>query len=40
MVTFDSFSFFRKRVTATLDSSGVTAARTSNGEPHMRLLLG
>ncbi|PTW62816.1 hypothetical protein C8N35_101864 [Breoghania corrubedonensis] len=38
VVTFDSFSSFRKRVNATLDSNGVTAARTSNGEPHMRLV--
>ncbi|MEI2385672.1 glyoxalase superfamily protein [Breoghania sp. JC706] len=38
VVTFDSFSSFRKRVTATLDGSGVTATRTSNGEPHMRLV--
>ena len=38
VVTFDSFSSFRKRVTAMLDGTGVTAARTSNGEPHMRLV--
>lgn len=27
----------RRRVTATLDADGVTASRTSDGEPHMRL---
>lgn len=27
----------RRRVTATVDAYGVTAARTSDGEPHMRL---
>lgn len=38
VVTFDSFSAFRKRVTATIDGDGVTATKTSNGEPHMRLV--
>lgn len=40
VVTFDSFSSFRKRVTATLDRNGVSVSRTSDGEPHMRLLPG
>lgn len=38
VVTFDSFSSFRRRVKATLDGDGVSATRTSNGEPHMRLV--
>jgi hypothetical protein len=37
VVAFDSFSAFRQRVTATLDVHGVSPARTSDGEPHMRL---
>lgn len=39
VVTFDSFSAYRQRVTCTLDANGVSAERTSNGEPHMRLAL-
>ena len=39
VVTFDSFSSYRHRVTATVGSDGVTAERTSNGEPHMRIEL-
>jgi hypothetical protein len=31
------FSAFRHRVTATLDLRGISPARTSDGEPHMRL---
>jgi len=31
------FSAFRHRVTATLDLRGVSTARTSDGQPHMRL---
>ncbi|MBU1174919.1 MAG: hypothetical protein KKH72_05905 [Alphaproteobacteria bacterium] len=37
VVTFDSFSAFRQRVTATVDAYGVSPAHTSDGEPHMRL---
>jgi len=37
VVTFDSFSAFRKRVTCTLDEDGRTIERTSNGLPHMVL---
>ncbi|WP_440957923.1 glyoxalase superfamily protein [Oceanicaulis sp. LC35] len=37
VVRFDSFSAFRKRVSVTLDRDGVSPARTSNGEPHVRL---
>lgn len=35
VVTFESFSNYRYRLTATLDERGRTAAKTSNGEPHM-----
>ena len=31
------FSAFRHRVTATVDLRGISPARTSDGEPHMRL---
>lgn len=31
------FSAFRQRVTATVDLRGISPARTSDGEPHMRL---
>ncbi|MFD1695193.1 glyoxalase superfamily protein [Roseibium aestuarii] len=37
VVTFDSFSAYRSRVRATVDQSGQTLERTSNGEPHMTL---
>lgn len=37
VVTFESFSAFRSRVTCTVNEYGVTAARTSDGMPHMRL---
>jgi hypothetical protein len=37
VVTFDSFSAFRKRVVVTLDENGKTMAKTSNGLPHMVL---
>jgi len=37
VVTFDSFSAFRSRVTVTVDGHGRTAEKTSNGEPHMVL---
>jgi len=39
VVTFDSFSAFRQRVFATVDPYGVSPAKTSDGEPHMRLML-
>jgi hypothetical protein len=32
-----SFAAYRQRVTATVDGNGVSPARTSDGEPHMRL---
>ena len=37
VVTFDSFSAFRKRVTANVDCYGVTRETTSDGQPHMQL---
>lgn len=37
VVTFDSFSAFRQRVTCTIDRSGRTAEKTSDGRPHMQL---
>ena len=39
VVTFESFSAFRQRVSATVDRRGVTAEKTSNGRPHMALAL-
>ena len=39
VVTFESFSAFRSRVNCTIDSRGVTAERTSNGQPHLHLDL-
>ncbi len=35
VVTFDSFSAYRSRINATVNASGVTAAKTSNGEPQL-----
>lgn len=37
VVASELFSAFRQRVTAVLDTRGVSIAHTSNGEPHMRL---
>lgn len=37
VVTFDSFSAFRQRVNCTVDETGRTAAKTSNGRPHLEL---
>lgn len=39
VVTFDSFSAFRQRVTCTIDRSGRTAEKTSDGQPHVQLEL-
>ena len=39
VVTFDSFSAFRSRVTVTVDADGRTVEKTSNGIPHMALDL-
>lgn len=35
VVTFDSFSAFRRRITAMVDVNGVSPQRNSNGEPHL-----
>lgn len=37
VVTFASFSAFRRRVSCTLDRHGRTAERTSDGRPHLQL---
>ena len=39
VVTFDSFSGYRKRVSATINASGVSFAKTSDGVPHVVLEL-
>ncbi|MFP5077141.1 glyoxalase superfamily protein [Rhizobium sp. YIM 134829] len=38
VVRFESFSAFRKRVTCTIDASGCSPARTSDGRPQVELL--
>lgn len=35
VVSFESFSAFRQRVTATVDADGVSPAKTGDGEPQM-----
>jgi hypothetical protein len=39
VVAFDSFSNFRKRVSCTIDASGTTQEKTSNGKPQLKLFL-
>lgn len=39
VVTFDSFSAYRKRVSANVDRNGVSAEKTSNRQPQMQLSL-
>ncbi|MGR3662788.1 MAG: glyoxalase superfamily protein [Paracoccaceae bacterium] len=39
VVTFDSFSNFRKRVSKTVDSTGRSFDRTSDGQPHIVLAM-
>jgi len=39
VVTFDSFSSYRKRVTSVIDDTGTSPNRTSNGRPHLELDL-
>jgi len=39
VVTFDSFSAYRRRVQCVVDGRGVTPNKTSNGRPHLRLTL-
>lgn len=35
VVTFESFSSFRRRITATVGPNGSTMEKTSNGQPHL-----
>lgn len=37
VVTFESFSAFRQRVNCTVDETGRTASKTSDGRPHLEL---
>ncbi|PCJ93303.1 MAG: hypothetical protein COA52_06615 [Hyphomicrobiales bacterium] len=37
VVTFESFSAFRRQIRCTIDRSGKTEAHTSDGTPHMQL---
>jgi len=37
VVTFDSFSSFRKRIVCTIDHDGRTVEKTLDGRPHMEL---
>lgn len=39
VVTFDSFSNFRKRIRKVIGASGRSFDQTSDGEPHLRLSL-
>jgi hypothetical protein len=39
VVTFESFSAFRKRVSCVIDRQGVTTEKTSDGRPHLQLRL-
>lgn len=39
VVTFDSFSSYRQRVSCTIDQNGKTMEKTSNGQPQMRIEL-
>ncbi len=39
VVTFDSFSAFRKRVSCSIGTAGFTTEKTSNGQPQLRLDL-
>ncbi|MCB8840795.1 glyoxalase superfamily protein [Aurantimonas sp. VKM B-3413] len=39
VVAFESFSSFRRRVTAVVDGAGRTREKTSDGRPHLELSL-
>lgn len=39
VVAFESFSSFRRRVTVTVDARGATVEKTSDGRPHLELVL-
>ncbi len=38
VVTFESFSAFRRRITGVINENGETSERTSNGEPHLVIM--
>ncbi|MTI42275.1 hypothetical protein JM93_02273 [Roseibium hamelinense] len=38
VVTFESFSCFRSRISAVVDRFGISIARTSDGNPHLKIL--
>lgn len=37
VVTFKSFSAYRRRVEATVNREGISSGRTSDGQPHMKV---
>ncbi|TCU36466.1 glyoxalase superfamily protein [Rhizobium azibense] len=37
VVTFESFSAFRQRINAQIDTNGISPRKTSNGQPHLIL---
>ncbi len=39
VVTFESFSAFRKRINGTINRDGRSASKTSDGRPHLELVL-
>jgi hypothetical protein len=39
VVTFESFSAFRQRISAQIDGNGVSPRKTSNGVPHLVLSI-
>ncbi len=39
VVTFDSFSAYRSRVTCVIHADGVAVKKTSNGEPYLKMKL-
>ena len=39
VVTFESFSAYRKRVTCVIDRTGATTEKTGDGRPHLQLRL-
>jgi len=39
VVTFDSFSNFRRRVSGLVNANGVSDARTADGRPHLELAV-
>lgn len=39
VVTFDSFSSYRSRVSCVVDEDGIAVKKTSNGEPYLRMKI-